>query len=319
MSNIGDYGITAGAAAQSAASPHGCPEGWAPSSVNNWGREFMAGVSRWYKDQNGELSVGGTSAAFTLTSFESKAGSAIAAYSVMPLMVCRTSVKCAASPTINIDGLGARALIKNGRIALEDGDLTSQQVFVIAYNHNQSAVEVLSPTNKSILLQSDNTWTGQNIYSGTASFHTQARFEGTATFSGQARIAGATQNNVATFGADAQLQDSGLALYIKAGAHFTGGGANGAKTLNASKNVTSVTRTGTGTYDVIISPALTSANFLVFGFAQRNATNADLRMNVQNKTDKAFTTTTFTIVTLTASTGSAEDCDNCGFVVVAFD
>ena len=189
MSNISDYGITAGAASQSAAVPHGAPEGWAPSGVNNWAREYMAGVSRWYRDQNGELSVGGSSAAFTLTSFESKAGSAIAAYSVMPLMVCRTSVKCAAGPTINIDGLGARALIKNGRTALEDGDLTSQQVFVIAYNHSRSAVEVVSPVNNvGVGLEDNNVWTGTNEYSASAVFHTAAVFQGLVDLNG--RVAG---------------------------------------------------------------------------------------------------------------------------------
>ena len=181
MSNIADYGITAGAAAQSAASPHGAAEGWAPSSVNNWAREYMAAVNRWYRDQDGSLSVGGTSAAFTLSTNESFAGSAIASYSTMPILVARTSVKCVANPTINIDGLGARALVKNGGVALVDGDLTASQVVAFVYNHTRSAVEVISPLNKPLNLQDNNIWTGTNEYSATASFKSEVSIDGVLT------------------------------------------------------------------------------------------------------------------------------------------
>jgi len=38
------------AASNNSAVPYGAPEGWAPSSVNNWGRQVMADVRSWYID-----------------------------------------------------------------------------------------------------------------------------------------------------------------------------------------------------------------------------------------------------------------------------
>lgn len=38
------------AASNTMAPPHGCPEGWNPNQVNDWGRETMAAIRRWYED-----------------------------------------------------------------------------------------------------------------------------------------------------------------------------------------------------------------------------------------------------------------------------
>ena len=38
------------AASNTLSPPDGAPEAWAPADVNNWGREVMGAVRRWYED-----------------------------------------------------------------------------------------------------------------------------------------------------------------------------------------------------------------------------------------------------------------------------
>ena len=52
MAAISTWSTTA--ADNNSASPDGAPEGWAPSHVNNWGRETMAAVRTWYEDADGD-------------------------------------------------------------------------------------------------------------------------------------------------------------------------------------------------------------------------------------------------------------------------
>jgi len=173
MSNVGEYGITAGAAQQNAASPDGSPEGQSPGSLNNSHREYMAAVRRWYGDQNGELSCGGTSAAYTVTSRESDAGSALESYTGMPFMVARCTASNEASATMNVDGLGAKLMVGNGQ-PLQSHDLTAGQMFFFCFNPSEDNIEVFN--NKGVKASEPNTWTEPQTFSATASFVTRADF-----------------------------------------------------------------------------------------------------------------------------------------------
>jgi microcystin-dependent protein len=88
-------------ASNSAAAPDGAPEGMAPSGVNDVLRAHQGAVKRWYKWTT-PLLTGGSSAAYTLS------------YSVSPGAVLDGMTHLVefhtgngASPTLNINGLGA--------------------------------------------------------------------------------------------------------------------------------------------------------------------------------------------------------------------
>ena len=50
MADIRDWGNTATDPKNASAPPDGAPEGWAPSEVNDWGREIMAAMRRFTED-----------------------------------------------------------------------------------------------------------------------------------------------------------------------------------------------------------------------------------------------------------------------------
>lgn len=66
-------------------------------------------------------------------------------------------------------------------------------------------------------------------------------------------------------GASANPSIGPTGLTLKAWVQFTGQGSNGACTITKSSNVTSVTRTTTGTYDVVFTAALASTVYVTRG------------------------------------------------------
>jgi hypothetical protein len=81
-------------------------------------------------------------------------------------------------------------------------------------------------------------------------------------------------------------------------------------TVNTSYNVSSVTRTGTGEYDVAFTNALPTANSLFAGYARINANGGQ----VQCASNTVFTTTTLHFGT-TNSSGTFSDPLQAGIVV----
>lgn len=79
-------------------------EGQAPSSVNDSARAMMASLAKWRDDTGGSLQTGGTSTAYTLTTNSVYPSTAL-------LNGAELSFNChatnGASPTLNVDGLGA--------------------------------------------------------------------------------------------------------------------------------------------------------------------------------------------------------------------
>jgi hypothetical protein len=75
----------------------------------------------------------------------------------------------------------------------------------------------------------------------------------------------------------AQDHDSAVKAWVK----FTGSATNGAQTVNASYNVSGVSRTATGTYTVTFSTAFSSANYVCIGSSNAATTDGFVEMLTQ--------------------------------------
>jgi hypothetical protein len=100
----------------------------APSGVNDVIRENMAASARWYASLDGSLESTGSSNAYVITT-----GSSHAALADIGLLVFRANHTNTTAATLAVDGLAAKALNFNGA-ALIAGQITSGQVYVVAYN-----------------------------------------------------------------------------------------------------------------------------------------------------------------------------------------
>lgn len=79
-------------------------EGQAPSSVNDSGRAMMASSAAYRDDNSGQLQTGGTSTAYTLSTFQVFDTTAHMSGASISFYIHATN---GASPTLNVDGLGA--------------------------------------------------------------------------------------------------------------------------------------------------------------------------------------------------------------------
>ena len=164
------YEITANGAILNASSPNGMPEGMLPSGVNNSWREGQASVSRFYKDLQG-LSAGGSSSAYTVTTKESEAGSAMATGEAALLAINVTN-KNAAGVTLSVDGMAAKAITTGDNAQLNDGDLTANSVALVAWNGANDTWQLLSERATTDAVRENQT----------ASFQQEVTFEHSAVF-----------------------------------------------------------------------------------------------------------------------------------------
>lgn len=88
---------------------------------------------------------------------------------------------------------------------------------------------------------------------------------------------------------------------VKAWANFVPRGTNGACTINASHNVTSVTRSATGIYDVVFTTNMSSANYCITAQCDA-ASNVNLIYNTRTRA-----TSGFTLSQISASAGTNND------------
>lgn len=124
-------------------------EGQAPSSINDSARVVMAVLAKWRDDNNGSLTTGGTSTAYTLTT-----NTVFTSLALMDnqTLAFTTNATSGATPTLNVDGLGAKVIRNATGVALPTGALLSGSVYKATYDngagewllHNQPGV---LPTN----------------------------------------------------------------------------------------------------------------------------------------------------------------------------
>ena len=91
---------------------------------------------------------------------------------------------------------------------------------------------------------------------------------------------------------------------------FQGRGTNGAATINASGNVTSVTRTAEGRYTVVMTTALPDANYAFSGAAEDSVGDV-----IVSSVYAAKSTTSFGI-SIKDSANNSSDPDICNFIVI---
>lgn len=120
-------------------------EGQAPSSVNDSARVMMSVLAKWRDDNNGSLTTGGTSTAYTLTTNTIFTSLALLDNQTLAFTMNTTS---GATPTLNVDGLGAKVIRNVTGVALPTGALLSGAVYRATYDnsagewllHNQAGV-----------------------------------------------------------------------------------------------------------------------------------------------------------------------------------
>lgn len=105
-------------------------EGMAASAVNDSARALMAAVAKYRDDVSGARTLSGTSTAYTLTSyqvFDTLAHMDGARLVVVP------NVTSGASPTLNVDGLGAKPIRFSTGVAIPAGALIAGTPYAMTY------------------------------------------------------------------------------------------------------------------------------------------------------------------------------------------
>ena len=127
MAEIRDYSVTADD--NNASSPNGMANGCAPSTVNDTWREGIARMKRWYEDCQGAKTTTGSSNAYLLA-----ASRVVASYAAGDAYMFKaTHTNTSAGSTLNVDSVGAKAIVTPTGAAIAAGSITSGGVYLVAY------------------------------------------------------------------------------------------------------------------------------------------------------------------------------------------
>lgn len=144
-----------------------------------------------------------------------------------------------------------------------------------------NAIPRFADTTGTSLLNSSVLIDGSNNISGAASFTTTGQISG-GTVAGAMVATKAQQqagSSAALIVSPLHQQDHDSAA--KAWVMFTGSATNGPQTINASYNVTSVTRNSIGQYSVALTTSFASASYACIGMNNGTATDAFVEINAQ--------------------------------------
>lgn len=110
-------------------------EGQAPSSINDSARAMMAAAAKYRDDISGAIETGGTSTAYTVTSYQSFASLATMANQMIAFTPHTTN---GATVTLNVDSLGAKPLRSAPSVELPAGTLIEGTPYVALYNNSDA-------------------------------------------------------------------------------------------------------------------------------------------------------------------------------------
>jgi microcystin-dependent protein len=108
-------------------------EGQAPSTVNDSARAMMASTAAYRDDTAGAITTGGTSTAYTLTSYQVFDTLAHLHGQVVALV---PNVTSGAAPTLAVDGLTAKGIRFAPGIDLPAGTLIQGTPYIVTYNNS---------------------------------------------------------------------------------------------------------------------------------------------------------------------------------------
>jgi microcystin-dependent protein len=110
-------------------------EGQAPSSVNDSARAMMASTAAFRDDISGAIVTGGSSTAYTVTSYQIFDTLAHMANQMIAFTPHATN---GATVTLNVDGLGAKPLRTSTGVELLAGSLIAGTPYVATYNNSDA-------------------------------------------------------------------------------------------------------------------------------------------------------------------------------------
>lgn len=141
MAELKDWATSA--ASNNSTPPDGAPEGMAPSAVNDVMRENMAVLARWKGDNDGSLTTGGSSNAYTLTP-----NGTYSAYAQGDTFTVEANHTNTGAATLNVSGLGAKSIRFPDNALLTGGEIVSGGVYMLVYDG--SVFQITNPSGGSL-------------------------------------------------------------------------------------------------------------------------------------------------------------------------
>jgi len=136
MASIYDWSATA--ASNATVGSINWAEGQAPSTINNSARDTMADVAKW-RDILGGAKISSGTDTIALTS-----GLSLSAYAQGMMIAFEAGGANTGAATLNIDSIGARAVVKRHDVALAPGDIEAGQIVLVAYEATANNFQMLS-------------------------------------------------------------------------------------------------------------------------------------------------------------------------------
>jgi hypothetical protein len=132
MAGIDDYSIVA--ASNTSINGIAVSDSTVPSNLDNIIRQLMADIRRAWNDLGAKATSGGAADAQTLTT--ETVYTAYADGTVLGFIAGFTNTGAA---TLNVDGVGAKAVVKAAGTALAAGDITTGAAYIVVYDASQGA------------------------------------------------------------------------------------------------------------------------------------------------------------------------------------
>ena len=145
-------------------------ENQTPASLNNSARAQMAELRSWLDALGGNITYGGSADAYTATNAAPGAWSAYAAGQIILLVPGATNT---GATTLNVDGLGTKAVCKGASTALTAGDLVSGAPYLLRYDGTRFVIlgstGVFQPLDATLTALAALSWaSGQPLFQCTA-------------------------------------------------------------------------------------------------------------------------------------------------------
>lgn len=164
MAELNSWDITA--SNNNSAPPDGWPENTMQySEVNDTAREGMAVLARWFKDNNGSLTLAGTANARTVT-----LNAGYTAYFVGMTFKAQSNLANTGATTINVNAIGAVSVTDREGNPLNSGDLKVGAIYEFIYDGTNFQLLSGLTANDNETITGNWTFIGNNTFSGNNTF-----------------------------------------------------------------------------------------------------------------------------------------------------